>query len=65
MVGKRSGRPSSPSVLNIEDLRRLACETAPRIVFSYIDGATSGLKRIFVVLALVRSWHLDTPCRTK
>lgn len=54
MVGKRSGRPSSPSVLNIEDLRRLACETAPRIVFRYIDGATSGLKRIFVVVALVR-----------
>ena len=38
----RSRRLSSPRVLNIEDLRRLARETVPRIVFNYIDGGAEG-----------------------
>ena len=42
MASKRSRRLSSPRVLNIEDLRRLACKTVPRIVFSYIDGGAEG-----------------------
>jgi isopentenyl diphosphate isomerase/L-lactate dehydrogenase-like FMN-dependent dehydrogenase len=31
-------RVSSPHVVNIDDLRLLACRSAPKIVFNYIDG---------------------------
>jgi isopentenyl diphosphate isomerase/L-lactate dehydrogenase-like FMN-dependent dehydrogenase len=31
-------RESSPYVVNIDDLRLLACRSAPKIVFNYIDG---------------------------
>ena len=42
IVSKRTRTLASPRVLNVEDLRSLACKTVPRIVFSYIDGGADG-----------------------
>jgi isopentenyl diphosphate isomerase/L-lactate dehydrogenase-like FMN-dependent dehydrogenase len=37
-----SRRVSSPHVVNIEDLRRLARRRVPRVVFDYLDGGAEG-----------------------
>jgi L-lactate dehydrogenase (cytochrome) len=39
---RRSRKVSSPRVVNIDDLRRIARRTVPRIVFNYIDGGAEG-----------------------
>ncbi|HEX3819720.1 MAG TPA: alpha-hydroxy acid oxidase [Candidatus Sulfotelmatobacter sp.] len=39
---KASRKVSSPRVINIDDLRRMARRTVPKIVFNYIDGGADG-----------------------